>query len=866
MIQKQGCNFCTRQGLALLPVRPGIKALDDSVPDFPATFTPPPVTAQGETAYTTRLLREGFLYIRNEMAGSWINYYVTQDGFYYPLPESGNVPPAVVNGKTKPCITEPAELARASLITLPVMPSPYENGVFWFAWSEVEWTDAVRKQHEDAGYQTRYMQRFDLNGWLNSGRAENVVSIAALTETVAEHSRGADSCDIRHWSPVYWKKAKALDGTNLFQAAEALSPGKGGMIMLSDPVAVAQELSALSNYRLEVNFTRNPTFSRGLALSSALSGLQNALCSQYERDRLNVADGMEQQVRNGITVKSGALLPSLAETQSNLLYHIDNASLNVQVDVFWAKYEKYIDRSKEKAFIDEYNRQLKAYDQQIISPMVMMYLDWLKSDLLLDYLDHNFDPDNIRSGALFTQTVQYCVQGMQDKSGAGNYFIDQLSQPSVDARNILLRATVLNQTAWTTQISNAVAGHGRYDDIPWDKLGDGFKDITEKMLRDVQSSLEGYLNAMGSSLTAMLNKAGKSLLPAVVALTATYGKALTTVACTGERKHFIRAIVRQLGEMTDLDGRVSASRLRHYVDIEVRRLEAAGMSLEGVHQGSYLVLIDAVEAARLRSSLPEAERAQAAARTLRTADEVSATLFPRWWRNPLALARGGSVGNLANDARQALPFAGCTFSAAFQVFAVSKAAIGLIEGKGRNVEGITKFAANVISAGGALLDAAERAIYKFKSFSLKPLVRLAIGESGLVKLATFLERTAKFCAWFGWVAVGWDAYHFYDETRNKHNYGLGAAYFISFASGGALTAAATLSFVTLGPAGIAIATLFVFGSAIYIAMEGRDDMQKWLAACWWRTIPAGEDDIPDIWLNGRIELEQLNDVLGQGEA
>lgn len=865
MSQKQGCNFCTRQGLALLPVRPGIKGLDDRAPDFPATFTPPPVTAQGETAYTIRLLREGFLYIWNEMAGSWINYYVTQEGFYYPLPESGNVPPTVVDGKTKPCITEPAELARASLITLPVMPSPYQNGVFWFAWSEVEWTDAVRKRHEDAAYQARYMQRFDLNGWLNGGKAENVISISALTETVAEYSQGADSCDLRLWSQVYWKKAKTLDGANLFQAADALSPGKGGMIMLPDPVAVAQELSALSNYRLATNFTQNPTFSRGLALSSSLSALKYALCTQYERDRLSVADGMEQQVRNGIAVKSGALFPSLAETQSDLLYHNDNASLKVQVDVFWAQYEKYIDRSKEKAFMDEYYRQLKAYDQRIISPMVTMYLDWLKSDLLLDYLDHNFDQDNIRSGALFTQTVQHCVQGMQDKSGAGNYFTDQLSQPSMDARNILLRATVLNQTAWTMQISSAVAGRGRYDDIPWDKLGDGFKDITDKMLRDVQSSLEGYLNAMGSSLTAMLNKAGKSLLPALVALTATYGKALTTVVCTGERKHFVSAIVRQLGEMTDLDGRVSASRLRHYVDIEVRRLEAAGMSLEGVHQGSYLVLIDAEEAARLRSSLSEAERAQAAARTLRSADEVSATLFPRWWRNPLALARGGSVGNLANDVRQALPFAGCTFSAGFQVFAVSKAAIDLMEGKGRNVEGITKFAANVISAGGALLDVAERAIYKFETVSLKPLVRLAIGESGLVTLARVLKSVTKFCAWFGWVAVGWDIIHAGMEFYNG-NTSLGIGYTISAVSGGALTAAATLSFVTLGPAAIAIATLFVFGSAVYIAMKGRDDIQKWLAACWWRTIPAGEDDIPDIWLNGRIELEQLNDALGQGEA
>ena len=49
-----------------------------------------------------------------------MNYYATGDGYFYPLPEGGSVPPRVESGEMKSCITQPAELATASLVTLPV--------------------------------------------------------------------------------------------------------------------------------------------------------------------------------------------------------------------------------------------------------------------------------------------------------------------------------------------------------------------------------------------------------------------------------------------------------------------------------------------------------------------------------------------------------------------------------------------------------------------------------------------------------------------------------------------------------------------------------------------------------------------------
>lgn len=860
MTTEQGCKFCRRYGLPVLPVRPAVMANDDCLPQLPAEIAVP-ITAQGQTSYTGRLLRDGFLNIWSESGARWINYYVTSDGYYYPLPENGAVPADIVAGTRKPCVNKPEELATASLITLPVKPAGMKNGVFWFAWSEVEWTDATRKKHENAAYRSQYMQCFDMDAWVSGGSGNQTLSISRLTGTVAEYSSKAASCTHKTWSLAPFKNAGPLEGQNLIQAAETLYAGKGAILVLPDPVAVIQDISALSNYRIEQQFSLNPKYSRGLALSSALSSLKEVLCTQFERGQLTLDSGVEQQAQSGIAIQAGVMLPSMASAQQSALYSHNNQSLQQQVNMYWAQYEKYIDRSKEQAFLKEYDAALSAYDQQVISPMVGMYLAWLKGQTLLDYLDSNFDPEDIGSGALFTQTVMHCVQHMQDKSDVTTWFLEQLSQSSISSSNILLRATVMNNRQWTLKVSDTVSAHKDYGDVPWkDKLIDVYTKITDKAAKNVQFALEGYLNAVSSALAGMLDKAADRLLPSLVALAASYGMGLKVISSTGERKYFISAIVRQLGEMTDLEGRISASRLRHYVEIEVRRMEIAGVSMVGIHQQKSLVLIDVAEATQTRA-IPEAERASAAAKTMRSADEVSSTLFPRQWREKLAVAKGSTVNNLAHDGAQSLPFAGCVFAMVMQVGAVKQSASSLMQGQLTGAEKMSKLIADTIGAGGTLLDAVERVIFKFKSLRLKSLVRLSFGRAGAVGLEKGLQFAGRACAAFGFVAVGWDFYHGYDEIKKEH-YGLGIAYLASGLAGGALVASAVFGSLSLGPVGLAIAIAFVLGSAIYIAMQSRDDIQKWLAASWWRQIPDGESDMPAIWPTMQMEMEQLQSLVG----
>jgi hypothetical protein len=184
-----------------------------------------------------------------------------------------------------------------------------------------------------------------------------------------------------------------------------------------------------------------------------------------------------------------------------------------------------------------------------------------------------------------------------------------------------------------------------------------------------------------------------------------------------------------------------------------------------------------------------------------------------------------------------------------------------MQGQLTGAEKVSKFIADTIGAGGTLLDAVERVIFKFKSFRLKPLVRLRYGKVGMIKLADGLDMTIKIFAWAGWIPVAWDGYHGYEEWKNG-NIGLFYAHVISTIAGGVLVSSSIFSSLALGPIGLAIAIGFVLGSAIYITMHSRDDVQKWLAATLWRKLPVDENDTPEIWPNIQMEMSQLQELVG----
>lgn len=858
-IQK-GCKFCIRHGLPVLPVRPAVVAKDDTLPHLPDSITVP-AKAQGETAWTGRLLREGFLYIWSESGKRWINYFATSEGYYYPLPENGDVPPDIVNGKVKPCITQPEELASASLITLPVKPAGMKNGVFWLCWSEVEWTDAVRKKHEDAAYRSQYMQRFDMDAWVNSGKADQTIALSSLTETVAEYSQNANRCKVKAWSIAPWKKVRVQDGINLQQAADKLYPNKGVMILLQDPPAVLQDLAAVIDDELQKNVYKKAEYQRELALASAITGLKEAMNRQFERDSLEKSESEERNAIYGPFGYAGN-----SDVPDNMYTSIGDRKMKPEAARKWAEYEQYYDPSKVAEFQRKFNQILKQYNDSVVSPRTDMYLECMKGSVLLGYFKHNFDTLELKSGIEYVQTLNYCIAGMQDKVGVFRHLNDLLSGTPTDVTNILARALILNQDVLAGKLAEATEGFSNWFSIPWNGIADAFKSGVEKM-RDNAAGVAGILIGLLSGiLTRNIVQALETnkVYGCLVAIGALTNKALVPLEKTGKYKYFVSEVVTQLAKESGLGSKENKDSLRHYVRRELRRLKVDGLPIEAEETKKFLVMVD-IDKVHEMAALPPKERASAVSKLLRTSADVEAQQFSRWQ---------GAVRRGVRKAGEAMPFTLGVFSGVLQVAALLISAD--IQNKktltADQTEAHSRFWAGVLGLGSTTLGIIETGIKQFRLFA-----------NASSRLRVFRSET--FLRWVGYagkalgvvagvVAAGYDFYHAVYELNRGHT-GLAVAYGLSGLSGLWLAVAVVWAIPVIGTF---IAVAILIGAAIYLAFQSRDSIQKWLIQCLWRRVPVDTSDSKEkqdeyrrreiadlpVWPTMEMEMDEFKLALGVG--
>ena len=859
MSTKQGCKFCIRYGLPILPARPAVMSQDDVLPKLSSSLTAP-LEAKGETAWTARLLREGFLYIWAESGKRWISYFATADGFYYPLPEYGDVPPDIISGKVKPCITEPSELATASLITLPIKPAGMKNGLFWFAWSEVEWTDAVRKQHEDPARRSLSMQCFDMDAWINSGQADQAVSIAGLSDTIAEYSAKAANGKVKKWSPAPWKNANPMAAENIRLAADSLYADKGAILLLQDPPAVLQDLSALIDYDLQDQIYNNSLYKRELALASAIGGLKEAITRQFERDYIEKSESEERQALYGPFGYSAN-----SDVPDNMYTPLADRKMNSTVAKKWAQYEQYYDPEKMAAFQRTFSQALAQYNDRIVSPRTDMYLEWMKSEGLLNYFRQNFDTTELSSGIDYVQTLNYCIVGMQDKTGVIRHFSDLLSGLPTDPNNILARALVLNQDVLADKITKAVEGFSEWLTIPWSGLADIYKTVIEKTNEGAAGAVSIFIGMLTGIVARKITQAmeSKQVFACLVAMGALTNKAYVTIEKTGTYKQFLSEVVTQLAKESGLSSRANSDRLRHYVRQEIRRLRINGVPMEGVEVKRFLVMIDIDKVNELQA-LPPKERPAALVKLLRLSADVEAQQFSQWQ---------GAVRRGASQIGEAMPFALGVISAVLQTAALlttadikNKKTLTADQG-----EAHAKFWAGVAGLASASLSVVETGIKQFNLFAdASSRVRLLRSEP-FMKWIEIIGKVLGIVA--GVVATWWDFNHMYDENSKGH-LGLAIAYGLSGVAG--LWLIAALMSAALPVIGSIIAVGLLIGTSIYLAFNSRDNIQKWLIKCLWRRIPVSKDytkeeqkffrereivDLP-IWPDMAMEMNELKLALG----
>ncbi|WP_446469142.1 T6SS effector BTH_I2691 family protein [Xenorhabdus stockiae] len=874
---ESGCGFCQRRGLPVFPVRPAIMEREDAeygIPELKDNIKIP-VKAQGETAYTARILRGGFLYVYYEKTKIWNTYNVSDKGYYYFLPSGGSSPQCLNSEEKTICINDKSKLARASFITLYIMPKNRKNGIVWFAWSDAPWTEKIKKNHEIKEYRINNMQSFDVDAWLSNQECENIESLISISSVVAEYSEKSGSSTIKNFSSNEFHEKNQEDVTNLLTEANKLSPKKGAIIYLPDPVAILSDISSLCSYRIDNEFKDNISYARGLSLSNMLSSLKEVVVDGYSQFNEQMDMIQEQKAEFGY-FDGEYWIPRASKERLEKIKNDNIKSLEKRAAYAWDKYEKYIDREKEKYFLEEYYKNLSHYYERVINPMVNMHINWLNSSSLICRFSYNYDPDEKACSVLYIQSVIDCIDGMTDKLETLHFIIDKLEEGEIKNNNFILRALIFNSEKRALELNESAKKEISYTMLPWNKIFDGAVESVgrhEMLLKH----MEVYLNIISGAMIKVLEKGTNSMpLPAIIAIAANRGQAIKVVTYKAIKKHFISALLEDVSELLDIEKKIEKDKLRDQIQRRIKRLELDGVPIHNTDERKFILFIDMKELERIQSQ-PKQERIKESRKVLKSVEEVRKELFTGEYKRNLSEFKSFYIDEIDSvklklnsdemiNKIKKMQLKGCGLSLIFQMYVIYST---LDDGKNRkNIESYSKFYANVSGAIGTFADMHERLLKDFKNNRYTARLNLIAGDIRMEKIIKINGVIKKGFTAAGIVGVIWDAYHAIDEIiikKDGNNKGVGYAYATSAVSGLALLLLSLELTALGGPIGILIATVILFGSAIYIAINERDDIQKWLLACAWRKIPADERDIPTMWATQKQEMESFQELMKPDE-
>jgi hypothetical protein len=267
---EKSCDLCKKQGLAIMPVRYAVVPGEATAPKLAAPFKIEDASTGFGTAaprkhlaslgteesanYTLRRMRAGYLYVYNEKAALKLQgYSVSSGGYFLPLPPGTLAPIPQAGKEIIPC-NEKGHQEAGSCITIE---HPHEAAEVWLAFSDVQWTDAVIKQHTDrADVRKLHMRKLNVAAWAKAhplskdgkgsdANAEHAVPVSKLADHVLEYNAAKIPAHILSGVTKHDAKAQEALCMRLDNTIQ------GAVVALDDPVGIAQDLAKLLAARRE---------------------------------------------------------------------------------------------------------------------------------------------------------------------------------------------------------------------------------------------------------------------------------------------------------------------------------------------------------------------------------------------------------------------------------------------------------------------------------------------------------------------------------------------------------------------------------------------------------------------------------------
>jgi hypothetical protein len=794
------CDYCEKRGLPILPLRYAIARPQKGAPIV--TNKPSINIPDSAGQYTLRILRSGYLNVYDEARKHWDHYFVTPDGYYSKL---NTKPGAVIVTPKEPfnCKLE-GHREIASCITIP---NAKKATNVWLAFSDVQWTEAVQKQHDAADYRKQHMRCVDVKAYAASVDAKHCLPIKDVSSKVIEYALDQSASKKAIGFSPFLADDRKGKSQRLIEECERIAPGKAFAVVVADAAGIAAELDHLMT-RSASDFANHRDRKHPLMVSTAILQFKDALYTQTFESEENAANYLaDEEERNPYS--------SFSEKQLEKLRTVTPAQARTATDNAWkTKYRTKFNEDAMEKWQVKFKAEDKDFQEKIIIPLAKALLAWLESTAMKKAFECHYDPNDLACGEVYTRIAHMVIQGAQDKKLCMEHMVKKLSA-EFTPDNFLLNATVFNHKSFKEQVKKAVTISLDPLSVPGD-AAIGFQTaVTEKIAEGHASALSPYLLSLNAPFIHMFNKAiDGGARPLWTALAMHSGKTFTPVTAVGNKDAFYKKAIKELARASGQT--LPEHKLRKAIATEMRRLAVAGVPLSGTQSTQFAMFIDSPSIGAGPAGLSSAANAKRLAGALRTPVQVDAIVFDEW---KTALAKPSAI------AKGSIPFVGALLAAIWQFHALNK----MTEDKNKAMSHEAKEAnwrlqAGTLAIWGTLADAAGQGLAKM----LPTTPSFGRGLAAVVaKLASKLGLAAGLVG--ASIMAGWDVVKAVEALQNKQ-FGMATLYFASSGLGFYIGYLALMGAI---PFAGWIAILVLIGIAVLIELFKDNKVQDWLANGYW---------------------------------
>ncbi|WP_284455864.1 T6SS effector BTH_I2691 family protein [Alloalcanivorax xenomutans] len=430
----EGCPFCMRTGVPILPLRyalipsylsagRGSASIGELLPNSALNNTP----SLQKHRYTMRTLRAGYVYVYLNTPGQWQVYTVTPAGNLRLVEDPDDFDEKSCREMSEQCQRNGDNIP-ASFIHIE---DPERTPVIWLAFSTARWTPAVRERYEKdpAGR----MQQFNcanlmrtpdqvpdafelhdetasrLSGWVEE----------FLDEDEAETDRrrfmsgevGNVNSKLYNWDSVHGHHARQGHAEQLSEYArcyrEARKGRKVAAVVLHDALGMVEEANGTRLHYVENRQAYCTRYQRQAMVSQSILGLK----AMYEhaalaaRTKQEEAEGIPDVVTE--TISFGRPEYSLELSEEITSTRAERA--HTDFILTWQKLQKKYNERERQQFEEDYGNVLERYASQIADADAD-WVAWAQSPDWLAWLD-DYDPEDVACRVQMTQDAAPCLAG-----------------------------------------------------------------------------------------------------------------------------------------------------------------------------------------------------------------------------------------------------------------------------------------------------------------------------------------------------------------------------------------------------------------------------------------------------------------------